>query len=481
MSETSLTILVFVLIAAWLALGMMTAGHAIMFKRDPKGAALWVIVSFTIPLAGPWFYWGFGINRVQRRAMKRLGGLHRPIGAPPQPGLRDRLDPSVEVTNELRGLRTLADRVTHLPLTSGNTITPLHNGEKAYPEMIRAIVSAEHSVTLASYIFDWDEVGREFAHALADAAQRNVRVHVLLDGLGAVRTFSRMGRFLIRSGAHVAPFFPLRVPFGRVRINLRNHRKILVVDGRTGFTGGMNVSQRHLVTLQKPGRVEGLHFKITGPVVAQMQHTFVEDWTLAAKETLEGEDYYPTLQGTGPALCRGISSGPDEHLDRIHWIMQAAFATAQRTVQVVTPYFVPSLALVSSMSMAAMRGVDVTLMLPSVVDRPYMRWAADAYLWELLGNGVRVFRRPPPFAHTKLIVVDDRWLLLGSANLDRRSFRLNFEFNVEAYDADLAAGLGAWLDGQVRTCEQVTLEGIDARPRMRRLRDGVAKLFSPYL
>jgi len=468
-------------VALWLGLGCVAAGHAVMYKRDPRAATIWVFTSFTLPAVGPWLYWTFGINRIERRAVRHLGRRDRPFRAPHLEEARADEAARDEAVGHLNSLRTVADRVTRLPILTGNRIQPLHNGEQAYPRMLRAIAGAERSVTLASYIFDWDQVGHEFAWALGAAARRGVRVHVLLDGIGALGSFSRMGRRLIRAGAEVAAFFPLRFPFGRLRLNLRNHRKILVVDGRTGFTGGMNISQRYLACGDGPDRVEDLHFQITGPVVAEMQHAFIEDWTMATGRALSGEAYLPELSAAGTALCRGISSGPDEDFEIIHWMLQAAFASATRSVRIATPYFIPSAPLISAMAMAALRGVEIRLLLPSLVDRRFMRWAADAYLWQLLERGIRVFRRPPPFVHTKLLIVDERWILLGSANLDRRSFRLNFEFNVEAYDARLAGELSAWLDELTGRCEEVTLEQMDTRPAWRRLRDGVVKTFSPFL
>jgi cardiolipin synthase len=466
-------------VVVWLALATVAAGHAIMYKRDPRSSVIWAVVSVTVPIFGAWLYWAMGINRVERRAAKHFG---RRDELSERPGLaRHSPDAHREAIAHLRSLRTVADRVTRLPMLAGNTVTPLHTGDQAYPRMLEAIAQAKRSVTLVSYIFAWDDIGHSFARALGEAAQRGVRVHTLVDGVGALGTFSRMGRLLIRSGAEVAAFFPLRFPLGRVRLNLRNHRKILVVDGRTGFSGGMNISRRHCAVDGAPPRSEDLHFQITGPVVVEMQHAFVEDWFLATGEMLEGEDYFPRLAPTGDALCRGISSGPDENFEIIDWILLAAFAAAAHSVRIVTPYFVPTPSLISAIAMAALRGVDITLMLPSKVDYPFMRWAADAYLWQLLEHGVRVYRRRGPFVHTKLLIVDERWVLLGSANLDPRSLRLNFEFNVEAYGVKLAGELSRWLDGLVEESDPVTLEQMDARPPWCRLRDGLVKLASPYL
>ncbi len=466
----------YTLLIAWLALGLITAGHATMYKRDPRSAGLWVLISFALPLIGPWLYWVMGINRVQRRAARIKGDRSRPFAVPERALAAHAAD-----IGHLGSLRRATDRMTRLPLLPGNTIVPLHNGEQTYPAMLSAIEAAERSVTLASYIFDWDEIGQRFCDALADAAKRGVYVHILLDGIGALYSRSRVGRQLLKAGARVAPFYPLRFPWGRLRINLRNHRKILVVDGRTGFTGGINISKRHLLESQDRSRVEDLHFLVTGPVVAEMQYIFAEDWLHAAEESLSGEAYFPRLTETGPAICRGIAGGPDEDFEKIHWVVLAALTAAQHSVRIATSYFIPTSALILALSLAALRGVAVTLLLPSHLDLPALRWAVDAYLWQLVEDGVRVVYRPEPFVHTKLMIVDERWLFFGSANLDPRSFRLNFEFNVEAYDAHLGGRMSKWLDGLADQSQPMTLEDLDARSIPRRLRDGFVKLFSPYL
>jgi len=467
--------------AAWVILAAIAAGHAVCHKRDPRSAALWVMICVAFPLVGPWLYWAIGINRVQRKAIKILGRRGRPFEAFELAVLTEPAAYHEHVAH-LQPLRTVADRVARLPLLEGNNVEPLHNGEQTYPRMLAAIAGAEHSITMASYIFDYDDVGKEFARALGVAARRGVGVYLLVDGIGALGNFSRIGRRVLKAGVKVTSFVPLTAPFGRIRLNLRNHRKMLVVDGKTAFVGGINISARHLLTrTSDPKRVEDLHFEVTGPVVAEIQHTFFEDWALATDEVLGGDAFFPRLAPTGNSLCRGIASGPDEDFEIIHWMYAAAFAAAQKSIHVVTPYFVPTSPLVMNMTMAALRGVDVKLWIPSVVDIGFLRWVADAYLQELLEKGVRVFRFPPPFVHTKLMIVDQRWCLFGSANMDPRSMRLNFEFNVEAYDPGLATNLHRWLEGRIAQTPEITLEQILARPALARLRDGTLKLFSPHL
>jgi len=481
MTITPAAALAMVLTAAWLILGAWSACHAVMYKREPRSAAIWVLLSFTLPLVGPWIYWVLGINRIERRAVRRLGRRERPFDPSPVIDLDVESQDQACIVGPMRGLYRVSQRVTRLPLLPGNEVTELHGGEEAYPEMLEAIRSAKRSVTLESYIFDWDEIGRSFVDALDEVAKRGVSVHVLVDGVGALGSFSRMGRLLLASGAEVASFFPLRFPLGRLRINLRNHRKVLVVDGQIGFTGGMNISQRHVGGVAHPARAEDLHFKLRGPIVAELQHTFVEGWRVATGKILSGDRYFAQLEQVGDVLCRGVVSGPDEDFESIHVIIRAALATAQERAYLVTPYFVPTPSLVSAMAITGMRGVDVKLILPGTLDLPYMKWATDSYLWQVLQHGIEVYRLPPPFRHTKLMVVDDQWTFIGSANLDRRSFRLNFEFNVEAYDTAFARRMRNVIDKMLLKAERVTLEQMDSRPKWRRLRDGAVMLFSQYL
>ena len=474
-----MTYFVVTVVAAWLLGACFAAAHAVTNKRDPLSAVIWVLVSVGVPFLGAWLYWVAGINRMERKAWKRLrrSGEHLPT----RQSLNARETFDQVAVAHLTGFRAIADQVTRLPLVSGNALRPLHNGEEVYPRMLAAIRAAERSITMSSYIFDWDDVGREFIEALGVAARRGVSVHVLLDGVGALGSLSRVGRELRKNGVQVTAFFPLKFPLGRLRLNLRNHRKMLVIDGLTGFSGGMNISAKHLLQGNTPNRIEDIHFEITGPVVTELQHAFADDWNFATANVLGGSSYFPEIDDTGAALCRGISSGPDEDFEKIYWIVLAAIADARESIWIATPYFIPTLPLIAVMSLAALRGVEVNLMLPEVVDYPFMRWAADAYLGQLLNHGVRVYRRPAHFVHTKLIIVDERWLLLGSANLDLRSFRLNFEFNVECYDTNLAGELSAWLQSLRATAQHVTMEEMAKRLQLCRLRDGLAKMCSPFL
>lgn len=472
---------VIVAVLVWLGCGMAAAGHAIMYKRDPRAAALWTITSLSLPLLGPLLYLLLGVNRIHRQARR-----YRPYRIDVRSGTEHPVA-SVEAlvarrAAHLRGLLRLGDRAGGRPLVTGSALEPLFNGEQAYPAMLAAIAGARRSVNLCTYIFDSDEVGDRFVEALGDAVRRGVEVRVLVDGVGTVGSSRRLARRLSAAGVRWTRFLPFRSLWPGMHLNLRNHRKLLIVDGRLAFTGGMNISARYLADREaNPHRVRDLHFRVRGPIVTALQEVFAEDWGFATAEVLEGGRFFTDLPEAGSSLARVITDGPDEDLDRLQTVIFAAIASAAARVEIMTPYFIPNQAIIAALVTAALRGAEVVVILPGCVDWPFMHWAAVAYLWELLRYGVRVFFQPPPFVHTKLMVIDGVWSLVGSANLDPRSLRLNFELDIEAYDPHLAGVLSAHCDTVRRHAREVHLADVDSRPAWVRLRDGMAKLFSPYL
>lgn len=456
------------------AFGLFSAGHALLNKREPRAALGWIVLCLGAPGIGAGFYWLFGVNRIQTKARGLQAAFWQDSGITP-PFVPE---PVALPSEELRSLKRLADAVTRRPLVGGNKLETLHNGEEAFPAMLRAIAGARRSVFLSTYIFDADGTGRRFAHALRAAAARGAEVRVLVDALGERYSFPPARRLLRGSGVRVARFLPLLT--GGIHLNLRNHRKLLVVDGAEGFTGGMNIGDRHLAAGQDPRRVVDIHFRVAGPVVAQMEQAFLEDWHFATRETTLPHPPPPPAPG-GEALCRGISAGPNETYDNLPWILIGALNCARRRVRIMTPYFIPDRALISAINAATLRGVEVEIVLPEKNNLPYLAWATRSYLWEFLLYGTRVYFQPPPFVHSKILLMDEHYTLVGSANLDPRSLRLNFEFNLEVYDPTLAATLGAHFDAVRARSREVTLAEMDSRPLPVKLRDGVAKLFSPYL
>ena len=469
------------LIAGYIVLSFLSAGHALLLKRDPRSAFGWVVICLTVPLLGPFLYWTMGVNRIHRRARQWLESGRRLSGWANFPERRgEETVIALQADDEhLTELHRLGDRVGNFPLLSGNRVAPLKNGEQAYPAMLAAIAGAGHSVHLSTYIFDGDETGRRFTDALKSAADRGVEVKVLVDSLGEKYSRPTARRLLKDSRVKIGRFLPLSQG---VYINLRNHRKILVVDGCRAFTGGMNIGGRHLAhgSTGTPA-VGDLHFMVEGPVVADLQRVFLGDWHFVTGEILDDPRLFPPLPHVGPALVRAISDGPDKDFRKLHQIIMGALACARRRVRIMTPYFIPDQPLISALVTTALRGVEVTLVLPARNNLPYVHWATRAYLWEFLQQGIRICYQPPPFVHTKLLLVDGAWSLIGSANLDPRSLRLNFEFDLEVYDREFTALLERDFEATVAVSREVTLAEVDGRALPERVRDGVAKLFSPYL
>lgn len=474
-------VLVGLLYSSLAALGLLSAGHALLLKRDPRSALGWIVVCLTLPFFGPLLYWSMGINRISRRARQWLESGQRlagwgsfPLGRKQQRACY--LPPGTE---HLQELRSLADRVVTADLLPGNRLTPLENAEGAYPVMLEAIRSATSSINLSTYIFDGDTTGRKFVAALTDASERGVEVRVIIDSLGEKYSHPTARRLLRGSKVRVGRFLPLRQGG---YVNLRDHRKILVVDGKLGFTGGMNIGDRHVTErVGGPAIVKDMHFMVEGQVVNDLQRTFLEDWFFVTGNLINDEKFFPAIPAAGDAIVRAVSDGPDKEFRKLNWIIMGALSCARNKVRIMTPYFIPDRPLVSALITTALRGVQVSLVLPALNNLPFVHWATRAYLWEFLQHDIRIYYQPPPFVHTKLLVVDDIWSLVGSANLDPRSLRLNFEFNLEVYDAELASQLSVRFDQTLAISREVTLAEVDRRSLPAKVRDAAAKLASPYL
>ncbi|GFE56594.1 cardiolipin synthase [Geobacter sp. AOG1] len=470
-----------ILISFVVALSLTSALHALIMKRDPRSALGWIVTSITLPVIGPFFYWTMGVNWIYRtaRQWQESGRLFAGWDDfPARLELQVAGDIPLEASN-LQELRALSDRLVSSALLSGNCILPLKNGEAAYPAMLAAIDTATRSIHLSTYIFDSDATGRRFADALKSAADRGVEVRVIIDSLGEKYSRPTMRSLLRGSRVKIGRFLPLRQGG---YVNLRNHRKILVVDGQIGFTGGMNIGDRHLVERSgKPPAVADMHFRVDGQVVADLQRVFLEDWYFATGDLLADRSHFPPLMEAGNAMARVVGDGPDKEFRKLHWIIMGALACARNRVLIMTPYFIPDRPLVSALITTALRGVDVVLVLPARNNLPFVHWASRAYLWELLQLGIKIYYQPPPFVHTKLFLVDGVWSLIGSANMDPRSLRLNFELDLEVYDADFTRQLEAYFMAAVACSHQVTLAEMDARSLPVKVRDAAAKLFSPYL
>jgi cardiolipin synthase len=466
------------------AVSVVLVISVILMKRDESAAIAWVGLILLAPVLGAIAYLLFGINRIRRRAERARprtsttycwssgSGVRGSLLAP-----ADELEP--ESPRHIR--RKLIDALGTFPTVQGNAVRVLQDGDEVFPAMLEAIETAQYSVALASYIFKPDDVGVQFINALERAQQRGVEVRVLLDGAGQMYTIPTAASALracgVRHARYLHSFWPWRMPY----LNLRNHRKILVVDGRTGFTGGINISMANLVKTSPWQPVRDLHFVFNGPVVTQLMEVFADDWAFTTGELLDGLRWFPVPEALGEVDARVITSGPHEPIERMRWILHAAISEAHSRICIMTPYLLPDEIIVAELRLAAIRGVEIDIIIPKNSNLFFVDWAVRARIDELLVDGCRIWFGPRPFNHAKLMLVDDDWALVGSSNWDPRSLRLNFELNVECLSETLINELDRIFERERRASRAVTLDEMRSRSIPVRLRDGIARLFTPYL
>jgi cardiolipin synthase len=456
-----------------LVLAVGVTAHVLLYKREINTSAAWIGLAWLAPILGSVLYLLLGINRVRRRAMSMRGSRSTDLldGVAITAGRDDYLAP----------LEQAGYRITNRPAEKGNTISILRNGDEAYPVMIAAIEAAQRSVVLSSYIFRTDAAGTGFIEALVRAVGRGVEVRVLIDGIGGDYFTSPTYYRLRQARVPVARFMhstrPWRMPF----LNLRSHKKILGIDGRIAFAGGLNIGGENVTHNHPPHPVIDTHFRLEGPVVAQLIDVFADDWAFTTGEQLAGEKWYPAaapVEG-GNCVARVVTSGPDQDLEKIEFVILEAIACARASVRIMTPYFLPDDRLITGLALAAFRGVAVDVVLPEHSNHPTVDWGSRAQIGPLLAAGCRIWTHPAPFDHSKLMTVDGIWCLVGSSNWDVRSFRLNFELDLEVYDPTLARQIDALISAQQG--KRISMAQLHARSLPVRIRDGAARLMLPYL
>lgn len=466
--------------------GASAAIHATMTKEEVRSAVGWVGVILLSPIVGAAFYMIAGVNRIRRNVIGDRRSLLQ--GA-------ERFDfASYDATDDqvigdfgyrFRAMKTLGDRVTRHHLTTGNAISAFDNGDAAYGAMIEEIGRASRSILLETYIFDRDRIGARFIEALSAAARRGVEVRVLIDAVGARYSVPSVLGMLREGGVTVDVFngnviTGLRLPYA----NLRTHRKIMVIDGRTAFTGGINIREGFSCEFSGEKCAADTHFRVTGPVVADLLAISAADWEFSTGEKLEGEAWKvptPDAQPGSPTIMRTVSSGPDRSVETNQKMLMGAFSIARSSIKIVSPYFLPDRELITALITAARRGVAVDIVVPSANNLKLVDLAMTAQFDQMLKNYCRIWRATGPFNHSKLMAIDGCWAYVGSSNIDPRSLRLNFEVDLEVFDRGFAQALERRIDLAISSAEEVTLHGLRSRPFAKRLLERVLWLGSPYL
>ncbi len=495
MSTGTLVLILLAVLTLHVVLSLWAIGHALLNKENPRSVMGWAFFLVGLPLLGPLFYRMFGINRVQRRAMKLLNqhdGADYSTGfgsdvdnKPPkrEPGKKNSNSGDVKALEQrqLDKLLPLANScagITGLALTHGNQVELLHCGTEAFPAMLEEIEAAEHYVLLQSYIFAIDNIGQQITNALLAAQERGVEVRVLIDGMGEWQQLPITSWKLRRKGISVARFIPIKFFLPPLRVNLRNHRKLLVVDGKVAFTGGVNVIDDHWPKPDGVTNTQDIHFRVRGPVCNQLQSAFAADWEFACQEPLK-ISLHGTEEPHGETLARVITDVPVRGELGLLRAYIAAINAATDSIRIFTPYFLPPEALSSALSAAALRGVRIDIIVPSKIDHKVVEWGCQRFYSDLYPFGIRLWQQPPPFAHTKMLVVDQSYALVGSCNLDPRSLELNFEMNIELYDGAACKPLIEFFDERLE--KSTALQPSSELSTLQQLKCSLGWMLSPYL
>jgi cardiolipin synthase len=450
-------------------------------KREATSAVAWCLLVLLVPYFGAVFFYLFGYQSVHRplkrkRKHKLFFRLAHPSGEGAEPG--GNLAPGF---GDWATMARLAHRLDAFPLTFGNRIALFHSGQPAYEAMLAAIAAAQHHVHMQFFIFEPDASGQRFLAALADRARAGVEVRFLYDAMGSYTLRRRLLRQLVAAGGKYASFLPINPLRRRLQVNLRNHRKILVVDGRVAFTGGLNIGDEYLGRNPRFGPWRDTHLRAEGPAVESLQRVFIEDWSFSTGETVKGPAYFPEPAADGPTPVQVVQSGPDQELKSIREIYFAAVLRAKKRLWMVTPYFVPDAGLRDALCLAGRCGIDVRLMVPQRGDKFLAHHAAWFYFGELLAAGVKIDLYTPGMHHAKLMLIDGEWASVGTANLDNRSLHLNFEVNCLIYDPACVVELEEQYRRDLEASVPLTPEEYARRPLAERLAENACRLFSPVL
>jgi cardiolipin synthase len=465
---------------AWTVYIAIMAIWIVWQKRSPIVTLGWILSLAWLPLVGFVVYYFFGPQRMRRQRLRRVRSQAQLYA---HTDLKSLLEQRGDTPAHLKQLSVLARNCCDLPVSTATDVRLLVDGGQTYDAIFLAISQAERHVHLEYYIFNPDQIGTALRDLLVEKARAGVEVRLLVDALGSKALHERFFRPLREAGGEIGLFHGSRIG-RRLRpvINFRTHRKIVVCDGRIGFTGGLNITDEEDERCRADA-YHDVHLRLEGGVVRWLQTVFMEDWAYATRDRKhrtqeEFADLLPAGE-TGPHAVQIITSGPDSEREAIHRIFVAAIHVASRRIWITTPYFVPTPATLMALSNAALRGVDVRLLVPRRSDSRIVSAAARSYFDELIAVGVKVWEYEARMLHSKTLLVDDDYAMVGSANFDNRSFRLNYEICAAAYGDVLTVPLGAQFEHDLRQATRVPLNRKQAV--WQRLFDAVARLFSPVL
>ena len=453
----------------------------ILEKRSPYKTAAWILVLILVPILGVIFYLIFGQEYRKQKLFSRSGikslGKIRNLSLKQLRQIRTKN----KITHDKQNIIRLLLNNSNSLLTTGNEVKILEGGEKTFKAIFEAIENAEHHIHLEYYIFEDDKIGNQLKDLLIEKSHQGVEVRIIIDDVGSWGLKQKFLNELRRNGIEIYPFMEVRFPRFTSQVNYRNHRKILIVDGIIGFTGGVNIADRYIEGLKKIGPWRDTHLQITGDAVACMQVVFAANWYFCINENLTGTKYFkPFTENRGTAM-QISASGPDSDWESISQAFFAAIANARKKVYIVTPYLMPPPSILSALKVAALSNIDVRIIIPRRSDKQIPRWSSFSYIGELLEAGVNMYFYENGFIHSKYIIVDDNFATVGTTNLDFRSLETNFEINAFIYDTDFTSRLEAVFMVDLQNSRKILRDYWEKRPWHKKLRESVAHIVSPLL
>ena len=472
---------------------VLTAGTLtwiLMTKTDTTSAVAWCLLIIFLPFIGSVFFYFFGWQHIDKplERKKRHKLAFRFPGHRPGSGSFTLTKEKAEEPTLGESLARLADRFGAYPRSAGNHIDFYHEGQPAFDAMLQAVRSAEHHIHLEFFIFHADDIGRQFLHELTAKAKAGVEVRLLYDAMGSHSLPQSALSDLRQAGGKTSVFLPLNPLRRRFQINMRNHRKILVADGKVGFLGGLNIGDEYLGKNPRFGFWRDTHLGLRGPAVGDLQRVFCEDWDFASGEHLtEGKDpekmkqYFPPPETGGSFPAQIIDSGPDRDLKSIREIYFAAILKARQRLWIASPYFVPDAGLLDALRLAGYQGIDVRFLGQFHPDKWIPQFAARYHWRQVLPAGVKIYQYTRGMMHSKVVLMDDDWASVGTANLDNRSMHLNFEVNTLIYSAEAVKQLEAAFRTDFETAIELERDVFAKRPFASRLVENACRLMSPVL
>ncbi|MBP7653579.1 cardiolipin synthase [Candidatus Dependentiae bacterium] len=479
-------IIVIILFFFCLLIDILIIYHIVTSKRDPVGEALWILIVLFIPIGGAVLYLVFGMTLLKRKIKKYRNSaklINQFIITQINENQIKDLNALLSTYKKTVKSNSLLDSLEQYPPTFGNKINFLLTGNEAYPEMLNAINSAKQFICLESYIFSGDNIGKEFKTALLNKAKSGVEVRLLYDPIGSINTPVKFWNELKRAGAKVYSFGGLNLLKRNFKVNFRNHRKNLIIDGKTAFSGGLNIHDENYNKYcnNKNCFVHDYHFKIEGPAVSDFQSVFSTDWLFVTNEILNDLKYYPDNPKDGNSIIRVIDSSPTAAYKAFSLIIFGAIMHAEKKIDIITPYFYPEPEIISALKYAGLSGIEVNIIIPQKNEHKIMEYASKSLYRELTECNINIFERKLPFIHSKSIVIDEEWAILGSGNLDYISLRSNYELCFEVIGTDIIKKSANMFESEKRYSEKISFNSVLKKSRLETFRNNFCALFAPML